>query len=308
MMLPAYLPTYAYYAPLGALTVMYSALYDSAVEGLRALAAVTVGVSLSVALHFAAGPNAITVAIALGVGTVLGNARNFGAQGSWVPIAALFVFTAGGPDTLEYVVGYLSQMLLGAVVGMVINLVVFPPLALHEVERATRAVRRDIVRVLGALVDLIDADEDSIEDRAAGVRAALESLPDTRQRLRQATSQAERAQQGNPRRTRWQDSHSDVLALAGSSESAASVVEDMAREMLEDRTALHRSDSSRLSAATGALRDVIVQSREGVPPADLVRRTNDLLDEAVPDGAPFVVPRARRALRRCLRIATGWTE
>lgn len=308
VMLPSYLPSYAYYAPLGALTVMYSALYDSAVEGLRAVSAVTLGVLVSVLLQLVVHPDAISVGIALGIGTVLGNLRQLGDQGSWVPIAALIVFTAGRANTFEYVAGYLAQLSLGALVGLIVNSVLFPPLALHEVERATRALRRDIVRVLDALVDLLDAGKDSVEDRAVDVRMSVRTLPDTRQRLRRATSQARRARQGNPRRRRWRVAHADVLALAAVSEQAASLVEDLAREMLEERAPLSESESSQLSAATASLRDVFAGSRDGVPDPDQVQRTYELLDEAVPDRAPFVVHRVTAGLRRCLRIVTSWTD
>lgn len=307
-MLPAYLPQYAYYAPLGALTVMYSALYDSLVEGLRAVCAVSLGVLVSVVLHLVAAPDALTVAVALGVGMVLGSLRQLGDQGSWVPIAALFVFTAGRTDTLHYVSGYVSQLTLGAVVGLVVNTVLFPPLGLHEVERATRALRRQIVQVLTALVDLVDADDESLEERAQVVEQALADLPEARQRLREARAQARRAQHGNPRRRRWSQEESDVLALATFTDRAASLLEALAHEMLDERTPLTRADSARLAQATAALRDVIAQSRHGVPDEELVHRTSELLEDAVPPDAPFVVQRAADGLRRCLRIATSWTE
>lgn len=238
----------------------------------------------------------------------MGNLRRLGDQGTWAPIAALFVFTAGRANTLQYVVGYLSQLALGAMVGLIVNSVVFPPLALHEVERSTRAVRRDIIGVLDTVVELLQADEGSTDERAAEVRTALGTLPDTRQRLGRATAQAQRAQHGNARRKRWQGSHADVLALAAASESAVSVVEDLAREMLEDRAPLRRPETSAVASAARSLRDVLAQSREGVPDQDLVRRTEDLLDDAAIEGAPFVVQRAVAGLRRCMRIATGWTE
>jgi len=306
--LPAFLPHYAFYAPLGALTVMYSALYDSAVEGLRALSAVTIGVLISVLLHLAVAPSAVTVAVALGLGTVLGNLRKLGGQGSWVPVAALFVFTAGRADTVEYVAGYLCQLSVGAVIGLPVNSVVFPPLALHEVERATRSVRRQIVGVLAAMVDLIEADEQTGDERARQVREALTTLPDTRQRLRESARQARRAQQGNVRQRRWRTDRAHVLALADVSDRAASLVEDLAQEVLEERAVLQRTESERLSAATSALRDVIAQSRDGVPDSELVQRAHDRLDDAAAARSPFVVQRAIAGLRRCLRIATSWTQ
>jgi uncharacterized membrane protein YgaE (UPF0421/DUF939 family) len=308
VMLPAYLPSYSFYAPLGALTVMYSSLYDSAVQGLRTLAAVSVGVLVAVGLHLVAGPNAVTVAIALGVGIVLGNFRKLGDQGSWAPMAALFVFTAGRADTLEYVVGYLSQLALGAVVGFTVNSAVFPPLPLQDVERATRAVRRGVVDVLSALVDLLEADRDVVDERADQVSRVLAPLPATRQGLWEATSQAERAQYGNPRRKRWQGTQAAVMALARSTDSTASVMEDLAREVLEERTPLRESESTQLTVAAGSLRDVISQSRDGAPDAELVARTHELLDDAADGSATFVVQRAVAGLRRCLRIATSWTE
>lgn len=306
--LPAFLPHYAFYAPLGALTVMYSALYDSAIEGLRAVAAVTLGVLVSVALHIAVAPNAATVAITLGIGTLLGNLRRLGGQGSWVPIAALFVFTAGRANTLEYVAGYLCQLSVGALIGLIVNSVVFPPLALHEVERATRAVRREIVKVLGTLVELIDSDDEASDEGARKVPDALRNLPDVRQRLRASTQQARRAQLGNARRRRWRTDRAHVLALADVSDRAASVVEDLAHEVLEERAVLGRSDTARLCAAALSLRDAIAQSRGGVPDPDLVRRTHELLDEAGTNQSPFVVQRTIAGLRRCLRITTSWAK
>ncbi|NNG41046.1 hypothetical protein HJ588_17445 [Flexivirga sp. ID2601S] len=307
MILPAYLPQYAFYAPLGALTVMYSSLYDSAVEGLRVLAAVATGVLVSLTLQLVAGPNALSVAVALGVGVLLGNLRKLADQGSWVPLAALFVFTAGQTHTTEYVVGYMSQLLLGAGVGLVVNSVVFPPLALHETERAGRAVRRDIVRVLSALSGLLEADHATADERADDLSSAAASLPESRQRLRTAMSQARRAGHGNPRRQRWQGSRSEVLALAGATERCAGMTEDLARETLEEVPALRRAMVPTLAQAVTSLRDLIVRSPAGVPSDAEVRRTDEAIDRAASRARSFPEQRTVAGLRRCLRAASDRT-
>lgn len=303
--LPGSLGHYSYYAPLGALSVMYAGITDSLREALRATVAVALGVLVSVLLHAIAGPNAITVGLAIGVGILIGNLRVLGEQGSWVPLAALFVFTVPDTDLHDFAGAYLLQLVVGMAVGLVVNFVLFPSLALHDVQRRASDVRGALVDALRALAEALREPRGTAQEERL-VRSALEELPDRAAALREMTARSQRAATANPRRRRWRTERADVLAYGESAQGAATLVEDLARELLAAPGPVLDADRrAALADAADAVAATLEESRHGVTSAESVERAERRL-RRITDDDPYLAVRFAHALRRCLHLTADW--
>lgn len=229
-LLPGSLGLYGTYASLGAITVMFPAVSDSVKEALRAVAAIMIGVLLAVATQAVSGSNAVTVAIVIAVGTLIGAPRWFGGQRTWVPLAALFVLTVKGTNPDTYAVGYLSQVALGAAVGLVANAVLFPPLPLREVDRAVARVRRLLVGQLRQIGEVWAEGRGQAPDQW---RQGLAQLGPAREQLRLVAGQAVRSQRGNLRARRWGQVQGYLIELASALERCSWLIEDLTVMVLE---------------------------------------------------------------------------
>lgn len=143
---------YHYYAPFGAIIVVSTTVMRSVRTSAQVLFALALGVPLALATQLFSVPVLISIATVVGVGTLLARIRGLGAQGSWVPISALFVLLLGQGHPTSYVVGYLGLTMLGAVVGISVNFML-PPLMLSRTERAQDSLRELLVSQLEDLAD-----------------------------------------------------------------------------------------------------------------------------------------------------------
>ena len=153
---PGSLSEYAYYAPLGAISVIYPAVTDSVREAARAVVAIGLGIAVAMAIQWVAWPNALTVGLVVAAGTALGGWSWLGEQRSWVPVVGLFVLVLGGAETGTYAAGYVGQIGLGALVGLAVNVLVLPPLSLYDVRRTVSEVRGRVADQLCAMADLLE--------------------------------------------------------------------------------------------------------------------------------------------------------
>lgn len=128
--MPGSVDDYPYYAPLGVLISMYPTLMGSVRSVLQTLFGLAVGIALAMLVIFIAVPAWWIVPLAVAAGVLVSGTGWFGAGQEYVPIAILFVLIIGGSDAEDYSLGYLTQMLLGAVIGLLVNVIVPPaPLA-----------------------------------------------------------------------------------------------------------------------------------------------------------------------------------
>ncbi|WP_146070358.1 aromatic acid exporter family protein [Arthrobacter sp. GMC3] len=121
---------YPYYAPLGALVSMYPTFMGSIRAGLQTLIGLALGIVLAAGVLMLGSPNIVSISVAVGVGVLLAGQTRLGAGGEYVPVATLLVLIIGGRDADAFSVGYAIQMGLGVVVGLIVNVTIFPPLTL----------------------------------------------------------------------------------------------------------------------------------------------------------------------------------
>ena len=212
--MPGVTDEYPYYAPLGALVSMYPTLMGSVRSGLQTLLGLVAGIGLATVVVLTVGPTWWTIPVVVGVGVLLSGTGWFGVGKEYVPIAALFVLIVGGQDADDYSLGYLTQMAVGVVVGLIVNVVIAPaPTTLVAAARvdAFRRQLSDHLHDIGhAITESWPPEHEQWAEDAA-------SLADTTASLRTALAEADDSRRVNPRargrRGETQHIHEDLRRL-----------------------------------------------------------------------------------------------
>lgn len=227
---------YSYYAPLGVLISMYSTLAGSMRAGLETLAGLAVGIAwgfVGIALLIAGAPSLVAVAVVTGAGTVCAGLSVLGSGRDWIPIAALFVLLVGNADVQSYSSSYLITTAFGVVVGLVVNLVVVPPLSIGRATARLNALRDEIGDVLRDAAHALGertVDADRLRRRIAELTATADAVA-------AEVTEAVRSQRGNPRarhaREDVETGRRRLDALRAIAAAAAELAESLTRLTLD---------------------------------------------------------------------------
>jgi len=195
--MPGSAADYPYYAPLGALVAMYENVAGSMRQGVQTLVGLAIGVGLAFMLFSLGSPSPWTVAVVMGLGVILAGLPKIGSGRDWIPTAALLVLLVGGhnPDTFSF--GYLFQMGVGVTVGIVVNLLVFPPLHFRAAELSIAELRQALAQQLW---DMGKALKESWPPEHVDWSRRSEALAAHARSVRLAVEKAYASRQANPRR------------------------------------------------------------------------------------------------------------
>lgn len=133
------------FAPFSAMLMIQVTIYQSIAQSLRYLAAVSAGVAVQGFIGFVAGAGVATFAAVTLIALVIGRWPRLGSQGSQVVTAAFFSFAiyVSAGDTLQGA-AQLGQILLlvliGCGIGVLVNLVVMPPMRFRSAEHGVRSL------------------------------------------------------------------------------------------------------------------------------------------------------------------------
>ncbi|WP_144782917.1 FUSC family protein [Microbacterium sp. BH-3-3-3] len=189
---------YSYYAPLGVLVSMYPTVARSASSGAQAVIGLALGIGLGLGSLAVVGtglPRIVAVALVILIGVLLAGVRALGVGRDWVAIAALFVLLLGGADPDGYSVSYLVTMAFGVVVGVVVNLVVVPPLRVKKADDRLSRLRDALGEVLRTMSSSLAGR--SFDSEAADRAAA--DLEGTLVEVREEVDLADESRRYNPR-------------------------------------------------------------------------------------------------------------
>ncbi len=181
-----------YFAPLAALLGVSPTVARSLREGLQYVAGFLLGAALAIPVALLLGPSIAGIAVVVLAGVVIGSWRWLGGQSTQVTFSALFVLLIGGYQPLHYLTPRLIDVSIGVVVGLAVNVLVFPPLQLRPAEHAVRQWGDDLA---GALDDLAGA--------AAGQDSPGKSWPGHDRQLSEAAQQARAAARNARESLRW---------------------------------------------------------------------------------------------------------
>ena len=195
--MPGAAANYPYYAPLGALVVMYHNVAGSVQQGLQALAGLAMGIGLAFVLVNVTDPSPLAVALIMGIGVLLGGLPGIGKGSDWIPTAALLVLLVGGSNPDDFSFGYLLQMGVGVAVGIGVNFLLFPPLHLN----AAAASLDDLRLALGRqLTDMGVALKEEWPPKHEDWSRRSDELAAAARTVRHLVKEADASRRANPRR------------------------------------------------------------------------------------------------------------
>jgi uncharacterized membrane protein YgaE (UPF0421/DUF939 family) len=139
-----------YLAAWVAMVMVRPTVHWSVLTGVRQVASVVLGVGVAVAAVVLMPGKVLALAVAVPVAFLIGCWPRLGDQGLYVPFTALLMVAVDSVAE-NYVLLRLLETGLGAVLGMAVNLLVFPPLRIQAVDDR---VRRDGAATAGVLRDL----------------------------------------------------------------------------------------------------------------------------------------------------------
>lgn len=288
--MPGVTDEYPYYAPLGALVSMYPTLMGSAKSSLQTLLGLATGIALATLIVVTVGPTWWSIPLVVGLGVLVSGTGWFGVGREYVPMAALFVLIIGGQNADDYSLGYLTQMAVGVVVGLLVNMLIAPaPLTAAAAARvdAFRAQLGEHLHDIGSAVsESWPPEHEQWADDAA-------SLAETTASLRAALAEADESRRGNPRargrRAETGHIHEDLASL----DRIAHLIRDISdatADTIWDRPgalALDPALPEPLSEACHAVADVIALKDPSAPESRRLRgeatRAVRLLLERVDD-------------------------
>lgn len=130
----------AFLAPWSALLVVHATVYRTFSRGLQQVTAAVLGVLLAWVVGNTLGLNTLAMAALLSAGLLVGAVRWFREESTAVAATALIVLTTGISDRGLVLVDRLFDTAIGIVVGLVVNLAVWPPLRDYSAAQAIGVV------------------------------------------------------------------------------------------------------------------------------------------------------------------------
>jgi uncharacterized membrane protein YgaE (UPF0421/DUF939 family) len=181
-----------YFAPLAALLGVYPTVARSLRESLQYIAGFLLGAALAVPVGLLLGPDTAGIAVTVLAGLLIASWRRLGNQSAQVTFTALFALLLGGHQPLHYLTHRMSEAAIGVITGLVVNIVVFPPLQLRPAEHAVRQWGSQIA-------DALDVVADAMTDPGHG----SQQWPQHDDRLSASAQQARAAVQRARESLRW---------------------------------------------------------------------------------------------------------
>lgn len=312
-LLPGAVDEYSYYAPLGALISMMPTLMGSLRASLQTVLGLAIGIALAWAVLQSPLPSAVSVPLAVGVGVLLGGLRGLGAGRDYVPIAALFVLVIGGAQAGDYSLGYVVQTGVGMAIGILVNLVVVPPLRLRESANEIIGLRRDIADNLDGMAHaLLESWPPEHQDWFHGVRSLESSI----RAAEPVVDEARESRRINPR-ARWheydlQEDYDDLAALRLLGRHARELGETMSAAIWSDPVPVGLPEELRepLSVALSRTAKLVRAWDERIGAADALQSAEaavvhlDALERELPPADPShaVLGTVTFTLRRVLAV------
>ncbi len=140
----------AFLAPWSALLVVHATVYRTFRRGIQQVAANVLGVLLAFVVSGLFHVNPVTFGAALLIALVLGRHRFIRDDGLTIATTVIVVLAAGSQDS-DRLSARLLDVAIGIGVGLVVNLLVWPPLADRTAARHVDAIDDELGRVFGVI-------------------------------------------------------------------------------------------------------------------------------------------------------------
>jgi hypothetical protein len=133
----------------------------------------------------------------MGLGVILAGLPRIGSGSDWIPTAALLVLLVGGHDPDRFSFGYLVQMGAGVTVGIIVNLLVFPPLHFKAAALSIAELRLALSQ---QLADMGTALKENWPPEHEDWSRRSDALATSARSVRLAVEKADASRRANPRR------------------------------------------------------------------------------------------------------------
>ncbi len=197
----------AFMAPWTALLTVHATVHRSLSRGAQTAVSSAVGMGLAFVIMNVWGVNIWTFALALFIGLM-------GARLSWVrdegiaiATTAIFIFTSSDPMFADRII----ELILGVSIGILVNMLVLPPLRDKQAARYVDSINR---RMGAVLVDMADEFSESWDmERADAWLEETQSMTDELNSAWQMVKLARESRRENPRRLlrrKFRDEDDDI--------------------------------------------------------------------------------------------------
>ncbi|MBB5785149.1 hypothetical protein HD596_011905 [Nonomuraea jabiensis] len=143
----------AWIAPATAVIMVHATVYQTLTNGLRRVAAVATGVILAGAVGYVMGLGVLSLVLVVPPALLAARWRRMGRHGSDVATTAVLMLSFGAASEEGYLLGYVVATAIGALSGMSVNLLLWPPLYRDRPVLAVRRLGRETAALLGAMAE-----------------------------------------------------------------------------------------------------------------------------------------------------------
>ena len=196
-LMPGAAAHYPYYAPLGALVAMYENVAGSMRQGLQTLVGLAAGIGLAFVL-FSLGATPLSVGVVMAFGVLLAGLPALGPAGTGFRRRLCWSCWWVDRTRTTFSFGYLLQMGVGVAVGVVVNLLVFPPLHFNAAALSLAELRLALARQLSDMGAAMH--EKWPPEHEDWSRSGPKSWPASARSVRAAVQKADASREANPRR------------------------------------------------------------------------------------------------------------
>ncbi|MEU4427177.1 aromatic acid exporter family protein, partial [Actinoplanes sp. NPDC024001] len=277
-------------APLTAILIVQVTVFQTVTEGMQRVLSVLAGVLVAVGLATMAGLNWWSLGAVVAVTLVLGQVLRLGPHTLEVPISAMLVLAVGGAAAPEAATGRVYETLIGAVIGIVVNFAIAPPVHVVSAGVAVSGLATRLAQFLRELAAQLRAgwSRQVAQDRLTAARAlSAPVLAADRSLVR-----AEQSAVLNPRGAEVRVAQPRLRTALTAIEYCTIVVRTLCREIFDRTLYLPRElegeayapDARQALAdvldAAAAAMDEVAAVAAGTEPADTARaRVAEHLDE-----------------------------
>ncbi|MDO9396405.1 MAG: FUSC family protein, partial [Herbiconiux sp.] len=194
------------FGPIAAIIVVQPSVNQSFSRAIERSVGVIVGVVIAFLVGYAFGDTSWIILVAIVVSLLVGWALRFPQSSTvQVPISAMLVLSIGA-QTPGYALDRIIETIVGAAIGVFVNWLIVPPVALQPAHDAVASLGREVADTMDGLAIVLSAPTDAAFRTQVLVEARL--LRPMQYRAQATLEAAEESLRFNPRRS----THRDVLA------------------------------------------------------------------------------------------------
>lgn len=193
----------AFMAPWTALLTVHATVHRSLSRGAQTTVSSAVGMALAFVIIQFLGVNIWTFALALIIGLLGARLSWIRDEGVAIATTAIFIFTSQEPMFFDRTM----ELLLGVVVGIIVNLLVVPPLRDRQAARYVDSINRRMGDVLKDMSEELAESWDT--DRADAWKDETDSMSEELNSAWQTVKLARESERQNPRSIRLRRKHQD---------------------------------------------------------------------------------------------------